>query len=163
MIKTLITPSEVIEIAFDDRFRLPAEHINPAQILAAEARYIQPVFGDIYYALQQGDLPEFLDDYIKPALALYVKVLLFPTLGVIQGTLGLSYAATHKDLELTDDKIAMIREQLMADANALIARAVRYVNENEEEFTLYEDAEDLCATLFPGGIIFQTPKRWKIS
>lgn len=163
MIKTLITPSEVLEIAFDDRLRVPADSINPAQILAAEAQYIQPIFGDIYTAMQQDQLVDFVNDYIKPALAVYVKVLQLPLLGVVQGTLGLSYAATHKDLELTDDKIEMIRAQLLSDANALLKRAVRYVKDNEHEFSQYEDAKTLSATFLAGGIILNTPKQWKTS
>ncbi|MFI3331310.1 MAG: hypothetical protein R3Y38_05850 [Rikenellaceae bacterium] len=154
MVTTLIFPSEVVDLSFDAKAVGVKENISFSQILAAEAKFIQPVFGDIYTAMQQGELVDFTSDYIKPALALCVKAMVLPFLGLVQGPLGLTQAAIYKDLEIDDDKITLLRSCIIEDANALILRAVTYVKNNPQEFKDYKYARKISASPFVGGIIF---------
>ena len=43
--------------------------IKETKIEAAQERYIRPAFGEMYNAMTEGRYPEFVNTYLKPALA----------------------------------------------------------------------------------------------
>lgn len=70
---TLITPSEVIAAAFRPSDFVREASVSRSDILAAEQKFIAPVLGGVYKALQEGLYPDLLSEYIEMPLALYVK------------------------------------------------------------------------------------------
>lgn len=69
----LITPNEVIEIAFADAKTLKPEMIRPSKIDIAQERFLRPVLGNLYDSLIDGNHTLFIDEYIKPPLAYFVR------------------------------------------------------------------------------------------
>lgn len=79
----LITPPEVISMAF-----LPRENISPSSIRIlkidiAQEQYILPRFGELMFAkMCDGGYCDFLENYIKPALCHYVRAALIDELSI---------------------------------------------------------------------------------
>ena len=84
----LITPHEVVEIAFRGLEAMNESVIGEAPIVTAQYKFIRPVLGKLYEALLEGEYPELLNEYIKAPLAHYVKWLLLPRLSVQCGGIG---------------------------------------------------------------------------
>ncbi len=75
MTSRLITPEEVYGLAYANVSEYtPVEVITDADIAVAEKRYLKPVIGDeLYASLLAGEYPTLLDNYVAPALALFVR------------------------------------------------------------------------------------------
>lgn len=79
----LIKPTEVIDYAF-----LPRENIKPCSIKElkidiAQQQYILPRFGDeMFESMLEGELTDFVDGYIKPALAFFVRASIIDDLSI---------------------------------------------------------------------------------
>ena len=75
MIRFLITPAEVLQLAFSTRDQLSAGAIRYPKIMIAQERYIVPALGqelcERLYSTPAYQL--FLEDYIRPALAYFVR------------------------------------------------------------------------------------------
>ena len=70
----LMTPAEVVEAAFGGGDVIDAAIVTESAVLTAQRRYLRPVFGVSFYgALEQGRYGAFLAEYVRPALALFVK------------------------------------------------------------------------------------------
>lgn len=70
----LITPIEVIAMAFTPREKISPTSIRNVKIDIAQEHFIRPKIGDeLFQNLVQGLQPDFVNDYIKPALAHYVR------------------------------------------------------------------------------------------
>lgn len=70
----LITPEQVIDIAFMKREIISPEAIRPVKIDIAQEHFIRPRLGNrMFESLTAGANPDFVDRYIKPALAHYVR------------------------------------------------------------------------------------------
>ncbi len=79
----LITPSEVISLAFLPREDISEDSIRTLKIEVAEQRYIRPRFGDaLFDEFSEGLYPDFVENYIKPTLAHYVKAEVIDELSV---------------------------------------------------------------------------------
>ena len=69
---------------------IDAAIVTESAVLAAQRRYLRPVFGVSFYgALEQGRYGAFLAEYVRPALALFVKYLVLPDAAVRLGRLGI--------------------------------------------------------------------------
>ncbi len=75
MTTNLITPEEVYGLAYANVSEYtPVEVITENDITVAERRYLIPVVGDeLYASLLAGSYSSLLDDYVAPALALFVR------------------------------------------------------------------------------------------
>ena len=61
---TLVTPREVIDLAFADGGYLPPEAIGTVDIAAAEARYLLPVTGPaLWQKLAEGEYPTLREEF----------------------------------------------------------------------------------------------------
>lgn len=70
----LITSSEVISLAFNAREQISTMSIRPLKIDIAQEHFIRPRFGDLLFdRMCEGQYADFVDRYIKPALAHYVR------------------------------------------------------------------------------------------
>lgn len=85
----LIKPAEVIDYAF-----LPRETINPLSIKQlkidiTQQRYLLPRFGDdMFESMIDGDYFDFVKEYVKPALAFYVRASIIDELSVLMSEQG---------------------------------------------------------------------------
>ncbi len=66
---TLITPAEVLALAFSPVEYRQEELVGQTVIEVAQARLLEPVFGPLYAVLGEAHYEDFTDEYIKPALA----------------------------------------------------------------------------------------------
>ena len=79
----LIIPDEVLSLAFSPDDPIDPAHVRSARIEAAQLRYIRPAFGDsMYHNMEMERYDPFVSQYIKPALAHYVRYELIAELAV---------------------------------------------------------------------------------
>lgn len=79
----LITAEEVITHAFTLREQITTRSIRPLKIDIAQERYIRPRFGNEFFdQMCQGKFADFVERYIKPALAQYVRYAMVEELSV---------------------------------------------------------------------------------
>ncbi len=132
----LITPARVASLAFRAPDFVPPESIPPETILAAQQKFIRPVLGpELYAQLCAGAYPTLLEDYIAAPLALYVKMLLMPSLAVQVGAGGVVEATGKNLARASSERMQSALGRLRGDAEALIRRAVEHI----EDSGLYPD------------------------
>lgn len=79
--KTILTPQQVLNLAFSAGEYLPPESLSETLIAAAEERYVRPILGRrLYERLLEGEHADFSSRYIKPLAAVGAKRLLLPQL-----------------------------------------------------------------------------------
>ena len=79
----LITPEEVIRLSFRESEYLRSTTVLEADIVAATDRFITPIIGQtMVEQLSLGDYRELMSDYIAPALAASVRLLIQPLLNI---------------------------------------------------------------------------------
>lgn len=79
----LIRPDEVIDRAFTQREQITADSIRALKIDVAQEKYIRPRFGaEFFDQMCQGFYADFVDQYIKPPLAHYVRYALIDELSI---------------------------------------------------------------------------------
>ncbi len=137
----MITPAEVVALAFGCGSELLCGEITEATIVAAERKYLVPVWGaKMVEKMKAGDYAALVEEWVRPALALYVKRLVLPSLAVKVGVAGVvSYLG--EGFERVDEAtLARLLRRTKADADALIDKAVEVVEASPEEYP------DYCAT-----------------
>ena len=76
---TLVTPLQVLKLAFGEGEYLPPEIIAEADIAGAEQRHIVPVVGRaLYEKLLAGSYPDFRTEYLASPAALFTRAVLQP-------------------------------------------------------------------------------------
>ncbi|MBO7330933.1 MAG: hypothetical protein J6U52_03975 [Alistipes sp.] len=87
----IITPAEVVGLAFSDGGYLAPDVIAEADIAVAVERWVEPVVGEgVLQAVADGKYSELKSDYLLPAIALYTRLLVQPRLNGATGQLGLT-------------------------------------------------------------------------
>ncbi len=126
-IKTLITPAQVIEIAFAGAPYVDESTITDADILTAQQRHILPIIGeDLMIALAYNNYYELLTDYVTPALAECVRVDCNPTC-----------APTTR------------RERLRA--KAMLRLMSDYLEENQDSYSEYVSRDNILNRCYING------------
>ncbi|MDR2886336.1 MAG: hypothetical protein LBU95_06115, partial [Rikenellaceae bacterium] len=115
--------------------------VRPAAIVSAQQKFIRPALGPLYDSLLDGLFPDLTDSYIKPALALYVKWLLLPSLAVRSGPMGVVRHTTANAQPADPKAIAAARRRVKADATALMCCAVEHIAANPVLYSGFEPAE----------------------
>ncbi len=73
--KCLIEAQRVIAIAYAGSGYIPEEIITHSDIVTSQQRYLIPVIGpSLFDALMMGEYSSLYDEYVEPALAHFVKV-----------------------------------------------------------------------------------------
>lgn len=155
----LITPREVLELAFPASPSMSEDTITEAVIVAAQQKFIRPVLGAwMYEHALQGRREQLMNDYLKPALALYVKLLLIPTLSSSMGDLGVVQYKSGVFAPASEKSLAALKKRTKSDADALMRRAVEHIEANPSMYTDYDPADNvLNRTSLTGGVAL--PKR----
>lgn len=126
MIKTLITPQEVLKLAFTAGEYLPDSALSLSQIAAAEERSIRPLVGQRLFAeLLEGEHETLCDDYIKPLAAHCVKALMLPQLQLRTGACGVVSGEGGAWKSASQEAIVVARTALKQEIGALSGRLHR--------------------------------------
>lgn len=152
----MITPEQVLELAFAANEKITPVSIKQTKIDAAQEKYIRPVLGRLYDALLDGKYPELLDEYIRPALAYYVRYSVIPDLALKLNDKGAQTYYSEYANTATDKQRAEMRQQARDDANALLDKAVRHIAENRSRYPEYEPRTDIRKKITSNGGIILT-------
>lgn len=128
MSSSLITPEEVVQLAFSPTEQITPSAIVESKIVAAEEKYLRPVLGKLLDALKAGKYPDLLADFIKPALAYFVRYGVIPDLSLKLNSMGAQRAFTPHSSAATDRQRSEMRQQAKDDADALLAKALRHIS-----------------------------------
>lgn len=154
MYQNIITPEEVIALAFSD-----GEYINPAVITNLDIavvikRWIIPITGEaLLKAIMLGKYKDFTEKILKPTIAAYVRLDMQPRLNASTGQLGLSVVAGANN-KAADEKT---RHELMTSlrhrAKCLRKYMLEYLENNSglREYTGKENVLNRCSC--DGGIV----------
>lgn len=118
--KTILTPQEVLNLAFAAGEHLPAEALCREQIVAAEERYVRPILGrGLYEKLLDGEYAELCAEYVRPLAAYATKRLVLPQLkirialcGVVEPRPEGWQSASEEALEAADRALRLQIESL---------------------------------------------------
>lgn len=134
--KTLITKKEVATLAFPASLDPEGTFVNESTIAAAQEKFLKPVFNGLYDSLDAYS--ELLNDYVKPALAQWVRFMILPSIAAQVGSTGIIAPRGHNFESVSPASAAALRARAKADARALTRRAVDYVEARAAQFPLYD-------------------------
>lgn len=146
----IITPQEVVNIAFAANSNFKAESINEHIIHIAEVKYLRPALGAELYA----NLCNYteLKDMLKPALAFFVKCEIMPSIAINMGNGGLALSNPQYMSTATDKQRTMLYESELSKANTLLNEVVEYIA-NSGEYPEYRGAQAVVKHRFAGIIL----------
>lgn len=141
--KTIVTPSEVLSLAFGTTHTLDEGAVPSHAILAAQESHLRPALGEqLYEALSaesaDATLQEFAAEYLKLPLALYVASRLLPTLAVKVGSAGVVRLAGESFEAVDEQTLHRAVVRMRADADGLLSRATSHLASHPELFSAYE-------------------------
>ena len=152
---TLITPLQVLKLAFGNGEYLPPDAFGEADIAAAEQRYIVPVIGpELYEKLLAGTHAEFRDEYLAPPAALFTRLALQPRLDIRTGQCGTSAPKSSWGQPADQEALRRQCRALRSEARTLLRRAVAYLDSHRREFPEYLPEKNIlnrCTT--DGGFV----------
>lgn len=151
--KTLITPEQVIAIAFSESEHILTSTISPADIAAATDRYILPIMGQSFInSMLAGRYAEVLSDYVAPALAFGVRVIVQPTINVRTADVGL-VAPTGEVIRAASQSAAeALQHSLKIRMRQLLRRLSRHLSSvGYAEYDKTKDVLNRCS--IDGGFV----------
>ncbi|MFI3294873.1 MAG: hypothetical protein R3Y19_02530, partial [Rikenellaceae bacterium] len=149
--EALITPQQVIDIAFSPDSFSSSELIRESKIIIAQEHFLRPKLGDsLYDALDGGEYDQFIEDYLQPPLAYYVRYGLLDELsimvdpnGVIQRVGGETSNSTTKGSQNTKTTSSSesegVIEQKTTDQKTVSTEGLESTNTTNYERELTED------------------------
>lgn len=155
----LITAEEIIALAFTEKNFLPAK-ITTSHIQIAQEGFLRPAIGSEFFDYLTATTPAGVDatlvnNYIKPALAWYVRYIILPELMVRATNTGVQLVGAQGTTDASDKQAGILREQAKANADILIGVTVRYLNTNSDQFPYYSSGETKRNySRVIGGIVF---------
>ncbi|MEG2365611.1 MAG: hypothetical protein RSB29_02530 [Alistipes sp.] len=142
--KTLITPTEVVTLAFADGEFITAQSITEANIIATEERHIVPVVGrKLHTKLLAGLYPEFTTQYLAAAVALFTRAAIQPLLDIRTGQGGTVAPRSSSFEPASDAALRRLQKTLRTQARTLLGRASRHLAENSTSFPEYDDDQNI--------------------
>ena len=146
--RTIVTPQEVVSLAFVDEGLVTMSKISLTDIAVAESRYLLPLVGEaLYDKLLNGEYTSLRDDYVKPMVALWARYVAEP---LLEERLGGGDKYTEADVEAREVVVVRLRRT----ASALSRRLSDYLNAHCEEFVEYNPADNpLNHCVIDGGIV----------
>lgn len=132
----LITAQEVIELAFSENSNMREESIPKTAIGVAEIKYIRPAFGAMY-ALLADKYADFTNEYVKPALAYFVKCEMMSSIAIDMSNSGVAVSSPQYQSAATDKQRQRLYDSEMGKAKTLLDYALSYIAVHSEEFPDY--------------------------
>ena len=154
---TLITPREVIDLAFTESGYLPPEAIGTTDITAAEARYLIPITGAaLWQRLSEGDYPELRSAYAAPAAACAVRVAVQPALDLRSGSGGTTVPKSSACQPAGKEQLIAARRTLRTRLSALLQSLSDHLDTHTSDYPEYNPEENvLHRVLIAGGIVLK--------
>lgn len=150
----LISAAEVLEMAFPTNEYIPEETIVPARIETAQLKFLQPAFGPLYEKLGDERYGAFVQEYVKPALAYYVRYLMIDERCAAIGAIGILQSKTSYAETAGDNRLNRLRRQALSDADTLLDKATGHVERNPAMFPEYDPKENIRKKIrMKGGFI----------
>ncbi len=149
----LITPIEVVELAFSGDQRISAQLIRSSHIRYAQEHYLRPVLRGLYNYLSEPRYDTLLSE-IKPALAHFVRALLIDELAVVVTPQGVLLQRTDYAEAASLSESRHARRATMRIAQSLLRVVVEQIEEEPDAYPEYEIVEakrERCS--LTGGIL----------
>ncbi len=134
----IITPAEVAALAFPGSLDPEGGFVAQASILAAQHKFLKPVVNNLYTTLENH--PELLEEYVKPALAQWVRFLALPAIAAQVGGTGIIAPRGQNFESVAPMSAATLRARSKADARALTRRMVEHIEANTARYPEYDPA-----------------------
>lgn len=155
--KTLITPLQVLRLAFGEGEYLPPESVTEADIAAAERRYLVPVIGlTLYEKLLGGACADFRTGYLEAPAALFTRAVLQPRLDVRTGQCGTVAPKSAAYQPAGPQALRELQRSLRRQARTLLRRAAGHLETHAAEFPEYDPHENILNRCTTDGNFVQT-------
>lgn len=140
----LITPNEVVELAFTPYDQIDPAVLTDTRIEAAQLKFLRSPLKKMYAALVAGLYPEFCTEFIKPALAYFVKYHIFRHLSVRIGNDGIIRLHMPDAVPADSPEIDRLRQESRETANILLNKAFHHLRNNATDFPEFDTQENHC-------------------
>ena len=155
--KTLITPLQVLRLAFGEGEYLPPESVTEADIAAAERRYLVPVIGlTLYEKLLGGACADFRTGYLEAPAALFTRAVLQSRLDVRTGQCGTVAPKSAAYQPAGTQALRELQRSLHRQARTLLRRAAEHLETHAAEFPEYDPHENILNRCTTDGNFVQT-------
>ncbi len=138
-----MTPAEVAAAAFPGSLDPEGSFVPVGSIVAAQQKFLKPALNGLYDRLEQGAYSELLEEYVKPALAHYVRYLLLPTIAAQVGTTGVVQPRSSSFGAASDKAVEAIRRRTRSDATALMQRLIEHIETLAADYPEYDPAKNV--------------------
>jgi len=153
----LITPEEVIRLSFRESEYLRSTTVLEADIVAATDRFITPIIGQtMVEQLSLGDYRELMSDYIAPALAASVRLLIQPLLNIRTEEAGATSPRTDSTQQAPQSAMLALHNSLKQRARQLLKRVSDHLNKNADKYPEYDPKSNILNRCSINGGFVQT-------
>lgn len=151
----LITSDEIASLAFGGAENVDTQMLSDAVILAVQNKFIKPVLGNkLYDSVLTGRYAELLDVYIKPALAMYVKFAVLPSVSAQVGTLGVVRYSGESFSPADDAVLKRLIQRVRTEADTLMDAAVKHIELQPLSYPEYDSQGNVRNRVsIAGGIV----------
>lgn len=153
--ENLISPEQVASQAFAPLDYIAADDVNPLTISVAQERFLVPVLGGaMVEAMAGGAYPELVNKLVGPALALYTRVLMMPSLALRTGAAGVVKGSNQYLDAATENELRSLRRSTLAQATTLLQKAVARIESAPEQFPEYDTRQNIWRRCcLDGGVV----------
>ena len=148
--KTVVTPEQVIDLAFAPDGMVTMSKITLSDIVLAESRYLLPLIGEsLYNALLEGGYQTLNEEYVAPMVAAWTRYIAEPLIAERIGS-GHYDDNSHAD----NDAQELVLVHLRHNAACFSRRLTDYLNAHCDEFEEYNPVDNpLNHCMLYGGIV----------
>lgn len=152
-----LTPAEIWEIAFPQNGGTPDTYITNTLIETAQLRFLKPALGELYNTLGESQHNDFVSEYIKAPLALYVRSLALNSMSASVGSLGVLQGKTDYATPASFRQIHALRKEARRQADLLLDKAIEYIESHPEQFPQYKPQNNIRHKIQTrGGFVLKT-------
>lgn len=137
--RVVITPEQVVALAFGECNYLSADVVSVADIAAAQSRYIVPIVGEeLLEMILEGDYGELADEYVAPALAYATRLIVQPAINLRMGDSGLVAPRGDAMQSPGESAVEALMGSLKIRTRQLLKRLSAFLNQNIDTFPEYK-------------------------
>ncbi len=147
----LATIADIIDIAFNRD--IDNDRIKKSDVNVAQWKYIRPALTDDLYTDLINNIGDYsgLMEFVKPALAYYVKYVAFEELAFELSNRGVFQLTSQDANGVTDTQRAKYKESVMIKANELMSVAINYCV--QQDLTEYNRSDALAPRIVGGFLV----------
>ncbi len=139
----IIGSEEVLSLAFRPVEKMAVGSVPEAVIESAQRRYLKPVLGKLYDRIVEGEYADFAVEYLRESLAFYVKADLIASGAGMLGSTGMVRMKGDYTSPASSGEAAMARLEAKKTADALLDRAVEFIEADPEGFPEYDPSQNV--------------------